>query len=161
MATIEQRLKNLETEHEQQQTILETDLSNFREDISKLEKTLETMDSYIMAQTKNTYERKVLSETERMQKELEDMEKVDNQQFGKASQVKKNTQTSSPPPSENMTPTYVICLVFNPKAPQEWSGKGWCEMGKGMHYSQLDQAKKIAQRLKKQWPNYPLKIFKR
>jgi len=161
MANLEQRLKALEIEQDQQQVVLETDLINFHEDLRKLEKTLETIDSYIMAQVKNDFEADYGDDTIRMQKELEDMEKVDNQQFGKASQVKKNTQTSSPPPSENMTPTYVICLVFNPKAPQEWSGKGWCEMGKGMHYSQLDQAKKIAQRLKKQWPNYPLKIFKR
>ncbi|EDN67313.1 hypothetical protein BGP_2769 [Beggiatoa sp. PS] len=161
MANLEQRLKALEIEQDQQQVVLETDLSNFHEDLRKLEKTLETIDSYIMAQVKNDFEADYGDDTIRMQKELEDMEKVEHQQFGKASQVKKNTQTSSPPPSENMTPTYVICLVFNPKAPQEWSGKGWCEMGKGMHYSQLEQAKKIAQRLKKQWPNYPLKIFKR
>jgi hypothetical protein len=94
-----------------------------------------------------------------MQKELEEMENMERQQFGKASQVKKNTKTPSPPPSEHKTPTYVICLMFNPKSPQEWSGKGWCE--EGMHYTQLEQAKQIAQRLKKQWPNYPLKIFKR
>lgn len=161
MSTIEQRLKNLEIEHEQQQTILETDLSNFREDISKLEKTLETMDSYIMARAKNTYERKVLSETERIEKELEEMEGEEKEQISQSSQVKKTTKIPSPPPSEHKTPTYVICLLLNPKSPQEWSGKNWCEMGNGMRYDQLDQAKQIAQKLKKQRPTYPLKIIKR
>jgi hypothetical protein len=161
MSTLEQRLKNLEVEHEKQQTILETDLSNFQQDIRKLEKTLETIDSYIMAQAKNDFETDYSDDTIRMQKELEEMEQMERQKLEKASQVKENSEMLPSPPSEDKTPTYAICLMLNPKSPQEWSGKGWCEMGKGTHYDQLEQAKQIAQKLKKKWPNYPLKIFKR
>jgi uncharacterized coiled-coil protein SlyX len=71
--------------------------------------------------------------------------------------------TSTPVKAASITtPTgYVICLMFNPKAPPEWSGKGWCEPGKGMRYTNPALAKHTLQKLKNQWPDYPLKIFKR
>jgi predicted ATP-dependent serine protease len=90
MATkdIEQRLKTLEIEQEQQQVVLETSLSNFHEELRRLEETLATIDSYIMGQVENTYERKVLSETERMEIALKEMEKKEHQRFGKIPPVK-------------------------------------------------------------------------
>ncbi|EDN71762.1 hypothetical protein BGS_1040 [Beggiatoa sp. SS] len=63
--------------------------------------------------------------------------------------------------TRSAAPSYVICLVFDSQSPQEWSGNGWCESGKGLHYTSLEQAKQTYQKLKKQWPDYPLKIFKR
>jgi len=94
---IEQRLKILEIEHEQQQVVLETGLNNFHEELNKLEKTLEIIDSYIMTPVENNYEREVLSETERMEIALKKMEEKERQQFGKIPQVKENTKKTPSP----------------------------------------------------------------
>jgi hypothetical protein len=157
----EQRLKNLEIEQDQQHVSLDH-FNEFEEEIRKLENTLAQIDNYVLRQNEDDdFERKELEETKRIERELEQMEK--EERLGVAPLPEKtendsNTPNSVPPKG---VPTYVICLMFNPKSPQEWSGKGWSEVGKGKRYTNLEQTKSIAQRLKKQWPDYPLKIFKR
>ncbi len=59
---------------------------------------------------------------------------------------------------------YVICLMFNPKSPSEWStegGGGWRQKGGGTRYTQKELVKAQYTKLKKQWPDYPLKVIKR
>lgn len=56
---------------------------------------------------------------------------------------------------------YVVCLMFNPKSPTEWSndgGGGW--RGKGLGSSFPDRARANAQlkALKDKWPDYPIEI---
>lgn len=92
---IEQRLKTLETEQNHQQIVLETGLNNFHEELRKLEKTLATIDSYIMAQVENSYEREILAETKRMEIALKEMEEMENEQLGKIPQMKEKTKNSS------------------------------------------------------------------
>jgi hypothetical protein len=56
---------------------------------------------------------------------------------------------------------YVIHLLFNPKSPSEWSeegGGGWRQAGSGTQYLQKEKVKERFESLKKQWPDYPIKI---
>ena len=89
---IEQRLKALEIEQEQQQVVLETGLSNFHEELRRLEKTLETIDSYIMAQGNSDYQMEYTDETEELEQKLKRMEEKERQQLSKFSQVKEKTK---------------------------------------------------------------------
>jgi vesicle coat complex subunit len=57
---------------------------------------------------------------------------------------------------------YVIHLLFNPHVPSEWSeegGGGWRQVGAGTQYIQMAKAKARFDALKKQWPDYPIKII--
>jgi len=59
---------------------------------------------------------------------------------------------------------YIICLMFNPKSPSEWTedaGGGWREHGHGFCFSTPEKAKQRAKELKEKWPEHPLKIIKR
>ncbi len=59
---------------------------------------------------------------------------------------------------------YVLCLMFNPRSPTEWSeesGGGWRERGQGQCYPTIDHARAALAKLKQQWPRHPLKIVKR
>jgi len=59
---------------------------------------------------------------------------------------------------------YVIRLMYDQRKLTEWSdesGGGWRECGKGQCYTDTQEVKKSLLKLKKRWPNYPLKIFKR
>lgn len=59
---------------------------------------------------------------------------------------------------------YVVCLMFDARSPSEWSeegGGGWRTINKGMRYKTLEQAKACYLKLKKQWPDYPLKIMEK
>ena len=58
---------------------------------------------------------------------------------------------------------YIICLMFNPNSPSEWStegGGGWRQKGGGTRYTDQAQLKEQYKKLKKQWPDYPLKVIK-
>lgn len=59
---------------------------------------------------------------------------------------------------------YVIRLMYDQRKLTEWSdesGGGWRECGKGQCYANAQDVKKSLLKLKKRWPNYPLKIVKR
>lgn len=59
---------------------------------------------------------------------------------------------------------YIIRLMFNPDNPSEWSsdaGGGWRDAGQGQCFSTKKQVKAVFAKLKKQWPNYPLKMIQR
>lgn len=175
---LEQRLKQLESEQESQKFVL-NDLGDFEKDIRKLEATLAEINNYTIEQVEDDFERDELEETKKLERELQRMSKEDILPPVRKPQTqtvnKKNESTGSLKPStddktakqpqkispNSATQSYVICLMFNPKSPQEWSGNGWCEYGKGMRYTNPEQAKQIFRKLKKQWPSYPLKIFKR
>ncbi len=56
---------------------------------------------------------------------------------------------------------YVVCLMFNPNAPTEWSeesGGGWRGKGSGTSYPTRAKADKMLQELKQKWPDYPIKL---
>jgi hypothetical protein len=56
---------------------------------------------------------------------------------------------------------YVVCLMFNPQSPPEWSGKEWHVPGKGKCYLVFEQAYHCMQQLQKRWPNYPFQVVER
>lgn len=75
-----------------------------------------------------------------------------------------STAKSLPPPTPSSQHGYVICLMFDLNSPNEWSeesGGGWRERGGGTHFTDPVKVKQCLQRIKKNWPNYPLKIIKR
>ncbi|NJO17356.1 MAG: hypothetical protein HC877_16920 [Thioploca sp.] len=170
---LEQRLKKLELEQHDQELTL-NDLSNLEQEIRELEEILAKInDSYTLAmkEPESDYSHlRDLSEIEKFERKLARIdEEFEQQSLTKEPEPPKaNIAKPSPPSPKHTTATpvaapagYVICLMFNPKAPPEWSGKGWCEPGKGMRYTNPALAKHILQKLKNQWPDYPLKIFKR
>ncbi len=137
---LEQRLKTLELEQEKQQVAL-NDIGDLDKEVRQLEAILNQIDNFQIKQNKDKYKRVTLDETNKLEKQLENLD-------GFAAVDKSVT-------------SYVIRLMFNPKSPQEWSGTGWSEFGKGRRYTDLEQVNQIFKKLKKQWPTYPLKVFKK
>ena len=179
---LEQRLRQLESEQDSQNIALNT-FGDFEKEIRKLEAALAEINNYTIEQVEDDFERDELEETKKLERELQRMSQEDlppqvrsQPQTQMVNKKNENTGSLKPPtdnktakqqktvpsPSPNSaTQSYVICLMFNPKSPQEWSGNGWCEYGKGMRYTNPEQAKQTFKKLKKQWPSYPLKIFNR
>ncbi|RKZ54532.1 MAG: hypothetical protein DRR16_11705 [Candidatus Parabeggiatoa sp. nov. 3] len=56
---------------------------------------------------------------------------------------------------------YVVCLMFHPHSPPEWSGKEWHVHGKGKCYLNSEQAYQCLRQLQKRWPNYPFQVLER
>ena len=165
---LEQRLKKLEMEQEKQNMEL-NDLGDFKEEIRKLEAALAQIDNYQVSRSKDSFEREELEETRKIERELQRMEELEQMDKGMVPlKSTRDEKTAKPlpkkpplPSTSSVSPGYVICVMFNSKSPREWSGTGWCELGKGMRYTTPEQVKQTFQQLKKQWPNYPLKILKR
>ena len=180
---LEQRLKKLELEQHDQELTL-NDLSNLEKEIRELEDILAKLNdghALAMKEPESDYSHlRDLTETEKLERKLAHIDEEFEQQAQPAappvSPSPAKVTKPSPQPAHATQPTkitqpakapgavptgYVICLMFNPKAPPEWSGKGWCEPGKGMRYTNPTLAKQTLQKLKNQWPDYPLKIFKR
>jgi len=76
----------------------------------------------------------------------------------------KETVVEPEPPPPPVAKGYVVCLLFNPKIPTEWSeesGGGWREQGQGTRYPVSEEAQQRLQLLQKKWPDYPMKVFYR
>jgi len=150
---IEELLNELELEQEQQTNILE-EFSEFEEEIRQLESALTQIDKFYLKGNQETdfSNLRDLKKTEELEKELESMNA-----FSLTPQnikVKEKTKDIS-------ATNYVICLMTDPKLPQEWSGTEWCVRGKGMRYKTPEQVKQTFKMLKKQFPNQVMKVFKR
>ncbi len=145
---LENRLQQLELEQETQNTELYK-LNDFDKEIRKLESVLAQIETYEVEQSKEEDFERDLTETEKLERELAriDQEYEDD--------LKRKTK------AVNNQKNYIICLMNNPKSPKEWSGKNWVSRGDGTTYNNPEYVKQIFQQLKKQWPNYSLKIFKR
>ncbi|KHD07054.1 hypothetical protein PN36_14820 [Candidatus Thiomargarita nelsonii] len=139
---LEKRLRQLENEQNNQNKSL-NDLSDFESVVVRLAEKLKEIDNYEFKPSPQQTDFTQLRDT----KEIERLEK---ELVG----IDEKTSTSS------ATSRYIIGLMFNPKSPIEWSGTGWKNKGGGMPYTS-EQAQQVFKKLKKQWPNYPLKILKR
>ncbi len=152
---IEKRLNELESEQDEQINVLE-EFDDFEDEIRKLESTLNQIDKFYLRNNQETdfSNLRDLKKTEELEKELENMSSSSTTPNIK---VQENTKNVSASDSTN----YVICLVTNPKLPKEWSGKEWCDRGKGMRYKTAEQVKQTFKKLKKQFPDQSIKIFKK
>jgi len=155
---LEQRLKKLEMEQTTQNSALEK-LTDFGEEVRKLEAILAKIDNYEVKQHQEIdfNELRDFKETEKLERKLACIDE-ENKYVTETQMSDDKTTTSS---TDTVRYSYVICLMFDPRSPQEWSGNGWCQKGKGMRYGNPEQVKQIFRKLKKQWPTHPLKIFKR
>ena len=147
---LEKRLQFLETEQDTQNHALDG-LKYFNEEVQRLEKRLSESENYRIKNSEAKQSEWHGSETERLERELAQIDK--EEQNALKISTKASTQATISKPG------YIICLMFDPKSPPEWSGKGWLKHGEGTTYS-LEKAKLLCQQLKKKWPNYPLKIIK-
>jgi hypothetical protein len=178
---LEQRLRKLEQEQDNQQVAL-NDIGDLEKEIRQLEATLATIDSYLLHSKGQKTDYSDLRDLEAIEKLEHKLEHIDEEFASKAArpaavppkthskQPVTSTPTATktadkeittPTPVSKTNATYLICLMFNSKAPNEWSGTGWSEQGKGMRYDDLEQAKQVFQKLRKQWPEHPIKIIKR
>ena len=159
---LEQRLKKLEMEQTTQNVALET-LSDFGEEVRKLEAILAKIDNYEVKQHQEIdfNELRDLKETEKLERKLARIDEENEYVTNNKPSLNKPSLAKTTSSINTGKHNYVICLMFDPKSPQEWSGNGWCQKGKGMRYRNLEQVKQIFQRLKRQWPDHPVKIFKR
>ncbi|HEC84746.1 MAG TPA: hypothetical protein ENI48_05840 [Thioploca sp.] len=71
----------------------------------------------------------------------------------------KQLNTTPTPSGRSDRHGYVVCLMFNPKSPPEWSGKEWHRHGKGKCYTSSEQAYQCLLQLRKRWPGYPLQVL--
>jgi len=106
------------------------------------------------------------NEQNRLNEMLAEVQELD----GKIKHIKTTLSTPKEIPSKRVnsalinpskTDGYVVCLMFNPKSPVEWSGKKWQIHGKGKCYSSSEQASQCLITLQKRWPGYPFQIIKR
>ncbi len=148
---LEKRLQFLETEQENQNHALDN-LKYFNEEVQRLEKRLSEIENYRIKNPESRQSEWTSAETERLERELA---LIDNEE---QNSLKLSIKASTKPTISKSG--YIICLMFDPKSPPEWSGKGWLKHGQGATYS-LEEAKLLCQQLKKKWPNYPLKIIKK
>jgi uncharacterized protein (UPF0335 family) len=146
---IEKRLKLLEKEQENQNYALDQ-LKYFNDEVQRLEKELLEIEKYRLKNPQASQFERNNPETERLERELA---QIDNEEQN----ALKNSQQASPTISKQ---GYIICLMFNPQSPPEWSGEGWLKPGQGTAYN-LEEAKLLLQEMKKKWPNYPLKIIQK
>jgi len=159
---LEKRLRQLENEQNNQDNTL-NDLSDFGIEVRRLERTLAEIDKYEFkssSQQTDFTDLRDTKETERLEKELVHIDEeslIDRSDVSQSNSPKDIPQKTS---TSSATSRYVIALMFNPKSPIEWSGIGWEKKGGGMPYTP-EQVQQIFKKLKKQWPNYPLKILKR
>lgn len=144
---LEKRLKFLEKEQENQTYALDK-LKYLDNEVERLEKALLEIENYRIKNPQDSEFQRNNPETERLERELAQMDTEEQNAL-------KNSQKASPSISSQ---GYIICLMFNPKSPPEWSGKAWMKEGQGTAYN-LEEAKLLYQQLKKKWPNYPLKII--
>jgi len=154
-AKIEKLLNELELEQEQQINVLE-EFNDFEKEIRQLEATLTQIDKFYLKENQDTdfSNLRDMKKTEELERELDSMSTFSSTPNIK---VQENTKEISAPDSTN----YVICLVTNPKIPQEWSGKEWCIRGKGMRYKTPEQVKQTFKMLKKKFPDQEMKVFKK
>ncbi|MCK5522345.1 MAG: hypothetical protein KAI83_04345 [Thiomargarita sp.] len=170
---LEQRLKLLEEAQAEHDGALEK-LNGFDEEVRQLEALLTKIDNYDIKQHEK-FDFSKLRETKEIEKLERKLAKIDEEyvidtaknshQPKKLSGPQKNKATL-PLASKTLITTkteeyYIIRLMFDPKSPQEWSGRGWCKRGKGMRYKNVETVKQSFRKLKQKWPDYPLKIFKK
>lgn len=118
---------------------------------------LEKLDNYVVT---NEEELRYLEEIKKLKADLG----LANTQ----SQAEAIKKTSTPQKKKTIQADkqhgYVICLMFDPNSPNEWSeesGGGWRERGGGTCYQDLEQVKQCLRKIRKQWPNYPLRVIKK
>lgn len=114
---------------------------------------LEKLDSYVVTDAE---ELRYLEEINKLKANLGGTKAKETEKITD-SQQKKTVQ-----PSKQQG--YVICLMFDPNSPNEWSeesGGGWRERGGGTHYQDIEQMKQRLRKIRKQWPHYPLRVVKR
>ena len=144
LKALEERLRKLEDEQSRQQTDLH-DLEDIKRMEAKLKNLAEEMDLEL-SQPENLSQR-----TKKFQLEKEELK------------IATKLESELKEKEDGVTTGYVVCLMFNPKSPTEWSDKsggGWRQRGKGTYYADIEEARKRYVELKKKWPDYPLKILK-
>ncbi|MDM8565703.1 hypothetical protein QUF74_08630 [Candidatus Halobeggiatoa sp. HSG11] len=154
---IEERLNELELEQDNQIDVLEK-FDEFEEEIQQLESTLKQIDRFYLQKSQDTdfSSLRDLKKTEELEKELESMTT-----FAAGAPNVKVPENNSSSTKADSTNTYIICLVTNPKLPQEWSGEKWCARGKGMRYKTQEQVKQTFKTLKEKYPKQKMKVFKK
>ena len=167
---LEQRLKKLEMEQSNQETEVK-DIGDLEAEMRSVEELLKAIENFSLGVGKSDEDYSYLRDSKLIEQLEDKLAHIDEEFNEKESALKAQlaaapSTASSPVIKQKIsgrvtTTSYVICLMFNAKSPPEWSGKGWSERGKGMRYATAEQAKQTLQKLKKQWPDYPLKIFKR
>jgi hypothetical protein len=158
--TLEQRLKRLEEEQARQ----DHDLNELRdlEEILRLQKRLEE----IANDETSPAHAAAASYGDDMALELEnELDKAGLNQGDKDFVSQAIPDIELPAEEKGRTQSgYVVCLMFNKKSPSEWSDEGlggWRERGHGRAYPSVIAAEKQLAKLKAQFPDYPLKIFRR
>lgn len=158
--SLEERLKRLEEEQAQQ----DHDLDDLRdlEEILRLQKRLEEIANEKVEPRDNKPKAHHAPEAGKLEKKLEEAEKA---QF-EVNMPHTNIPDIELPPDERAEakPGFVVCLMFNKKSPSEWSdegGGGWRERNRGQAYPTVKAAEQQLAKLKSQFPDYPLKIFRR
>lgn len=158
--TLEQRLRRLEEEQAKQ----DHDLNELRdlEEILRLQKRLEEIAGDVPQ----------VAHAAAAGYGDDDILELENELEKTKSGQKKTDFTSQAIPDIELPPEqkaqaqsgYVVCLMFNKKSPSEWSDEGlggWRERGHGRAYPTVIAAEKQLAKLKAQFPDYPLKLFRR
>ncbi|MCK5718285.1 MAG: hypothetical protein KAH77_12430 [Thiomargarita sp.] len=159
---LEKRLNTMEIEQIKQDGALHG-LKDLDGDVERLNTLLSQMDRYEIGapeQKSNFNYLRNGTEVKRLEDELAHIDKTQQEMPSNDIETEFNLlddELDKTDAIKEKREGYIICLMFDPETPTEWSGSGWRSKGNGKCYS-MQQAKDICYKLKQQWPNYPLTI---
>lgn len=158
---LRQRIKQLELEQERQHREL-VDLEQLRDlaAIEEMEKELAKIDSNfapLVDVAKKVQDVDLSIESETLKAGDTPVVTVLKETIG---DIDLTLEELTKPKSKIQEKGFIILLMFDPKAPTEWSeeSSGWRGKGQGTVYATEKEAKAILVKLKQKWPDYPLKI---
>lgn len=163
---LKKRIRQLEEEQERQQQELK-DLDELRDlaTMKELEKEL----SEINTQMIKSSESELLDDIDlSLEDILKDLEQDDDFEAKSESRVKDiDLSLESPLGQANKKNMpnhgYLVCLVFNPNSPSEWSdeaGGGWRGRNMGTRYPTYEKAEETLKELRKKWPDNPMQVIR-
>lgn len=158
---LKQRIKQLELEQDRQQQAL-VDLEQLKDlaDIEDMEKELAKIDANfapLVESTKKIQSIDLSSESETLK---EGDTPVITAPKTTINDIDLTLEDLTKPKSKTQEKGFIILLMFDPKAPTEWSedSSGWRGKGQGTVYATEKDAKTALVKLKQKWPDYPLKV---
>lgn len=162
---LKKRIKALEEEQQRQETDL-VDLDKLRDlaAISELEQELANIDETAKRMAKEEKEQG-LEDIELHLDELEEQIGTPAGTQAKEGEAKHlwdvDDLLNEDKPETKARTGFVVCLMFNPKSPTEWSdegGGGWRGKGLGTCFTNRQLAENSLRVLKQKWPDYPIEI---
>ncbi|OUD15471.1 hypothetical protein [Thioflexithrix psekupsensis] len=164
---LENRLQEIQSGDHEPSNIQPVDFNQMRDlkEINRLERELKGIkvtSVNVSKESGNSEDDRYFDEIEKLRLELGSLPQKNPAKSTATSENKAATPAKKTTTTTATAPRFVICWVAEGTV-SEWSeaAKSWQKQGQGHGYETADQARTSLARLKRQWPNYVLKVIKR